>query len=79
MKFSFNEDQRLFAEGLRELLNNECPATLVREVWEDGSGHSPALWSHLAGMGVLAMLAPEADGGMGGTFVDAILLFQELG
>ena len=79
MKFSFTDDQRLFAEGLRELLANECPPTLVRDVWENGTGHSPELWAHLSGMGVLSMLAPEADGGMGGSFVDAILLFQELG
>jgi alkylation response protein AidB-like acyl-CoA dehydrogenase len=79
MKFSFTDDQRLFAEGLRELLANECPASLVREVWENGTGHSPELWSHLSGMGVLSMLAPESAGGMGGSFVDAILLFQELG
>jgi alkylation response protein AidB-like acyl-CoA dehydrogenase len=79
MKFSFTDDQRLFAEGLRELLSNECPASLVREVWENGSGHSPELWEHLSGMGVLSMLAPESAGGMGGSFVDAILLFQELG
>lgn len=79
MKFSFTDDQRLFADGLRELLANECPPTLVREVWEDGSGHSPELWSHLSNMGVLSILAPESDGGMGGSFVDAVLLFQELG
>jgi len=79
MKFSFTDDQRLFAEGLRDLLANECPASLVREVWENGTGHSPELWSHLSGMGVLSIMAPESDGGMGGSFVDAILLFQELG
>jgi alkylation response protein AidB-like acyl-CoA dehydrogenase len=48
-------------------------------VWENGTGHSPELWSHLSGMGVLSIMAPESDGGMGGSFVDAILLFQELG
>jgi alkylation response protein AidB-like acyl-CoA dehydrogenase len=79
MKFSFSDDQRMFAEGLRDLLSNECPPSHVREVWESGAGHSPELWSHLAGMGVLSMLAPETSGGMGGSFVDAILLFQELG
>lgn len=79
MKFSFSDDQRMFAEGLRDLLDNECPPAHVREVWESGTGHSPELWSHLAGMGVLSILAPESAGGMGGSFVDAILLFQELG
>jgi len=79
MQFSFTSDQRLFAESLRELLTNECPPSLVRSVWEDGSGHSPAIWARLADMGVLSLLVPEAHGGMSGTFVDAVLLFQELG
>lgn len=79
MRFSFTDDQRAFAEGLREMLTRECPLSLVRGTWDDGTGHSPALWSRLDEMGVLSMLVPEADGGMGGTMVDAILLFQELG
>lgn len=79
MRFAFTDDQRSFAEGLRELLARECPASLVRSVWDDGSGHSPALWRRLADMGVLSVLAPEADGGIGGSLVDAVLLFQELG
>lgn len=79
MQFSFTSDQRLFAESLRELLTNECPPSLVRSVWDDGSGHSPAVWSRLADMGVLSLLVPEAHGGMSGTVVDAVLLFQELG
>ena len=79
MRFSFTDDQRAFAEGLREMLARECPLSLVRGTWDDGSGHSPALWSRLDEMGVLSMLVPEADGGMGGTMVDAVLLFQELG
>jgi alkylation response protein AidB-like acyl-CoA dehydrogenase len=79
MQFSFTADQRLFAESLRELLTRECPPSLVRSIWEEGTGHSPDLWSKLADMGVLSLLVPEAHGGMSGTFVDAILLFQELG
>ncbi len=79
MKFSFTEDQRLFADGLRQMLASECTPAHVREVWEDGSGHSPALWGQLTEMGVLSMLVDEAHGGMGATYVDAVLLFQELG
>jgi alkylation response protein AidB-like acyl-CoA dehydrogenase len=79
MRFSFSDDQRAFADGLREMLDRECPLSVVRGVWDDGSGHSPALWARLDEMGVLTMLVPEADGGMGGSMVDAILLLQELG
>ena len=79
MKFSFTDDQRMFAEGLRDLLNNECTPAHVREAWENHQGHIPQLWSRLADMGVLSILVPEAHGGMGGNLVDAVLLFQELG
>jgi alkylation response protein AidB-like acyl-CoA dehydrogenase len=79
MQFSFSEDQRLFADGLRELLDRECTPAHVRAVWDDGSGHDAPLWTRLDEMGVLGILVPEVDGGFGGTEVDAVLLWQELG
>ena len=79
MRFSFSDDQRAFADGLAELLSRECPAGVVRAAWDDNSGHSPALWNRMDEMGVLSILAPQAAGGFGGTLIDAVLLFQELG
>lgn len=79
MRFSFTDDQRLFAESLRDLLAKECTPAHVRAVWDDGTGHAPELWRRLGDMGVLSVLVPEGAGGMGGTLVDAVLLFQELG
>ena len=72
MRFSFTDDQQMFAAALRDLLAKECPPALVRGVWDDGTGHSPVLWAKLGEMGVLGLLA-EAP------MVDAVLLFQELG
>jgi len=79
MRFSFTDDQRAFSDGLNEMLTREFPAARLREMWEAGEGHSPDLWQRLTDMGVMAMLVPEADGGMGGSMVDAVLLFQALG
>ena len=79
MRFAFTDDQQLFADGLRDLLAKECTPATVRAAWDDGTGHAPALWDHLTEMGVFAMLVPEADGGMGGSEVDLVLLLQELG
>ena len=67
MRFAFSEDQHLFASSLRELLTKECPASRVRAAWDDGSGHAADVWSKLGETGVLGMLVPEADGGLGGT------------
>ena len=79
MKFSFTSDQQQFAASLRTMLEREFTAAHLREVWESGTGHDATLWSRLAEMGVLAMMLPEVDGGMGGDFVDTILLVEELG
>jgi alkylation response protein AidB-like acyl-CoA dehydrogenase len=79
MRFAFTDDQRLFAEGLRDLLDKECTPTHVRAAWDDGAGHDVALWSRLAEMGVFGMLVAEAAGGLGGTEVDLVLLLEELG
>ena len=79
MQFSFSSDQIEFAAGLRDMLQREFTVERLREVWNDGTGVDDAVWSKLADMGVLSMLVPESDGGMGGDFVDAVLLVEELG
>jgi alkylation response protein AidB-like acyl-CoA dehydrogenase len=79
MQFSFSSDQEQFAASLREMLEREFTAAHLRAVWERGDGHDAVLWSRLADMGVLSMMLPEVDGGMGGNFIDAILLIEELG
>jgi alkylation response protein AidB-like acyl-CoA dehydrogenase len=79
MQFSFTSDQLEFAAGLREMLEREFTSSRLREVWEDGSGHDPKLWARLAEMGVLGMMVSEADGGLGGDYIDTILLVEELG
>ena len=79
MHFAFSPDQHDLAAGLREMLEREFPAGRLRHVWESGSGHDPALWARLAEMGVLSIMVPESHGGMGGDFVDAVLVLEELG
>jgi len=79
VRFAFTDDQLLFSDGLRDLLAGEFTAADLRELWESGAADAPALWRHLADMGVIGALAPEAAGGMGLGFVDAILLFEQLG
>jgi alkylation response protein AidB-like acyl-CoA dehydrogenase len=79
MRFSFTEDERLFAATLRELLTKECPATRVRAAWDDGTGHAADVWAQLGAMGLLGLLLPEREGGAGGTEIDLVLLLVELG
>jgi alkylation response protein AidB-like acyl-CoA dehydrogenase len=79
VRFAFTDDQQLFANGLHDMLTKECPPAVVRAAWDDGTGHAPAVWTLLDDMGVLSILVDESAGGLGGTEVDAVLLWRELG
>jgi hypothetical protein len=66
MKFAWSEDQAAFAAAVRELLAEECPPSVVRAAWDaPPGGLDRGVWSSLDAMGVLSLLVPEPDGGLG--------------
>jgi alkylation response protein AidB-like acyl-CoA dehydrogenase len=79
MRFAFTDDQLAFADAVRDLLAKECPPEVVRESWSSDTGRLPSLWSHLAEMGVVGMLAPETVGGMGLAEIDLVRILAEAG
>lgn len=79
MEFAFTKDQRLFQESFRDMLQAECPPTMVREAWENDTGRAPGLWSKLAGLGLTGMLVDPEHGGLGMDELDFILLLEESG
>ncbi len=79
MRFAFSEEQLALRDALRDLLAKECTPAHVRAAWTNDTGRVPGLWEQLAGIGVLGLLAPEADGGLGLTFVDLVLVLEETG
>jgi alkylation response protein AidB-like acyl-CoA dehydrogenase len=79
VRFAFTDDQTDFRDAVRDLLTRECPPAVVRAAWENADGRSGGVWDLLAEMGVLSVLVPEADGGLGMTMLDVILLLEECG
>jgi alkylation response protein AidB-like acyl-CoA dehydrogenase len=79
MNFAFTSDQLAFRDALRDLLAKECTPAHVRDAWTNERGRVPGLWEQLVELGVVGMLAPEAEGGMGLSFVDLVLLLEETG
>jgi len=66
MRFALSDDQAAFRDAVRELLAKECPPAVVRAAWEAAPGQlDRGVWDSLAAMGVLDLLVPEADGGLG--------------
>jgi alkylation response protein AidB-like acyl-CoA dehydrogenase len=79
MRFAFSKDQLAFAKGVGAVLDDRCPASVVRSVWNGEAAPAQQLWSRLADIGLLGALVPEADGGLGLTELDIVLCLEESG
>lgn len=79
MRFSFNDEQLLMRDTVREMLKVECHPTKLREAWENDSGRVPGLWQKFSEMGILGMLVGEAYGGLGMNELDVVLVMEEFG
>jgi alkylation response protein AidB-like acyl-CoA dehydrogenase len=79
MRFAFTEEQLLFRDSLRDVLQKECMPVQVRAAWSDETGRVPGLWRRLAELGVVGLTVPEPYGGLGMGELDLVLLLEESG
>lgn len=79
MDFALNEQQGMLRSAARDFLKTECPKTLIRDLEESDSGHSPELWHKMAALDWMGVVVPEDYGGLGWTLLDAAVLFEEFG
>jgi alkylation response protein AidB-like acyl-CoA dehydrogenase len=79
MDLGLTEEQEMLRTSARDFLQKECPKQLVKQLDESDGGHSPELWRKVAGLGWLGLLFPDEYGGSGGSFMDLIVLLEEIG
>ncbi|HXZ86036.1 MAG TPA: acyl-CoA dehydrogenase family protein [Myxococcota bacterium] len=79
MDFGLSDEQRLLQETIRKLLGDAFPTTRAREVSKSASAHDGALWAKLAEAGALGALVSERHGGSELSFLDAMLVAEEIG
>ena len=79
MDFGFSEEQEMLRQSARNLLEKECPSTLVRRLMEEERGYEPELWKKIAELGWLGLVIPEAYGGSALGYVDLVLVLEEMG
>jgi len=77
--FGFSEEQEMLRQSARALLEKECSSAVVRRLMEDERGFDPALWKKMAELGWLGLVIPEAYGGGGLSYVDLVLVMEEMG
>src|SRR4030042_4022177 len=79
MDYEYSEEQQILKKVARDFLEKECPKSLVREMEEDEKGYSPELWRKMAELGWMGLVFPEEYEGMGGDFLDLVILLEEMG
>lgn len=79
MDFSLTDDRRMLQDSLTRFLADKYGAEHRAKVAYEAPFHDPALWAELSELGALYALAPEDQGGFGGTGFDISVVFEALG
>jgi len=79
MRFELTAEQRGFAEALTDLMRSSESVAVARAWADDNTAPGLGLWKRVADLGVTALVAPEDEGGLGGSLVDLAVAFEVLG
>jgi alkylation response protein AidB-like acyl-CoA dehydrogenase len=77
--FGLSEEQEMLQETVRGFAAAECPPTRLRELFDSGVGHDPALWQGLAEMGLTGLVVGEEHGGAGLEILELALVCEVAG
>ena len=76
---AFTEEQDMLKRSARNFVENECPPEYVREMWENDEGITQEVWNKMAELGWMGLLVPEEYDGIGMSFQDLAVVFEEMG
>ncbi|MEZ5137081.1 MAG: acyl-CoA dehydrogenase family protein [Acidimicrobiales bacterium] len=80
MNFAFSEEQEELRNVVRQFLEAKSPESAVRELMETESGYDPEVWSQMGEqLGLQSLIVPEDFGGQGYSYVELIVVLEEMG
>lgn len=79
MDFEFSDEQQLLREQARGFLTDNCPPSVVRNVLDGDAEYDAELWQKVAEMGWTATVIPEEYGGLGLSYLELVVIAEELG
>ncbi|MFP3906157.1 MAG: acyl-CoA dehydrogenase family protein [Acidimicrobiales bacterium] len=80
MNFAFSEEQEELRRITRQWLENKSPEATVRELMETEDGYDPKVWTQMGQeMGLQGLIIPEEYGGQGYSYVELIVVLEEMG
>jgi alkylation response protein AidB-like acyl-CoA dehydrogenase len=80
VNFAFSEEQEELRRIVRQFLETKSSEAAVREQMETEAGYDNAVWSQMAEqMGLQGLIVPEEFGGSGYSYVELIVVLEEMG
>jgi alkylation response protein AidB-like acyl-CoA dehydrogenase len=80
VNFAFSEEQEELRSTVRAFLEDKSSSAEVRRLMETEEGYDPAVWSQMGEqMGLQGLHIPEEYGGSGFTYVELIVVLEEMG
>jgi alkylation response protein AidB-like acyl-CoA dehydrogenase len=80
VNFAFSEEQEELRRSVRRFLEGKSPVTEVRRLMETTEGYDPKVWSQMGNeLGLQSLHIPEAYGGQGYSFVELVVVLEEMG
>ncbi|HYH49582.1 MAG TPA: acyl-CoA dehydrogenase family protein, partial [Acidimicrobiia bacterium] len=80
MNFAFSEEQEELRRSVRRFLEDKSPSTEVRRLMETTEGYDPKVWAQMANeLGLQSLHIPEEYGGQGFSFVELVVVLEEMG
>lgn len=79
MDFTHTEDRRMLGDMLTRFISEQYGFTVRESHARSAQGYSTDFWQRYAGLGTIAALFHERDGGMGGTGFDISIVFEAVG
>ena len=80
MNFAFSEEQEELRKIVKQFLEAKSPEAEVRRLMETEEGNDDAVWEQMATqMGLQGLIIPEEYGGSGYSYVELIVVLEEMG
>lgn len=79
MQFAFTEDQQAITGAARDMLVESCTPSDLRRLLAEGATIDQGRWTTIQEMGLLGLLAPQGEGGMGLGLVDLVGITEAAG
>ena len=79
MNFGLSDEQQLLRAEVRKFLDQNCPMEEVRKLADSPEGFSRSMWERMGELGWIGLAFPEAQGGLGLSWLDLAVVLEETG